>query len=69
MVIDILDYANVNKYTTIRVLGGADLNGSGAINLVSGLWMNTAAVTSFLISADSGNLAQYSSFALYGIKG
>lgn len=69
MIIDILDYANTNKYTTIRVLGGADLNGSGAINLVSGLWMNTAAVTSFLISADSGNLAQYSSFALYGIKG
>jgi hypothetical protein len=68
MVIDILDYANTNKNTTIKVLGGTDLNGSGAINVVSGLWVNTAAVSTILISADSGNLVQYSSFALYGIN-
>jgi hypothetical protein len=68
-VIDVLDYANTNKYKTTRVLGGADLNGSGAINLVSGLWMNTAAVTTIVIAAGSGNIAEYSSFALYGIKG
>jgi hypothetical protein len=67
-IIDILDYSNTNKNTTIRVLGGADLNGSGAINFISGLWRNTAAVTSILISADSGNLVQYSSFALYGVN-
>jgi hypothetical protein len=68
-VIDILDYANTSKYKTIRVLGGADLNGSGAVNLVSGLWMNTAAVSTILIAAGSGNIAEYSQFALYGIKG
>jgi hypothetical protein len=69
VVIDILDYANTNKNTTIRTIGGVDLNGSGAVNVTSGLWMNTAAVTSILIAPGSGNLVEYSQFALYGIKG
>ena len=68
-VIDLLDYANTSKYTTSRTLNGQDRNGSGTINLASSLWMNTAVVTSITLFADSGNLAQYSSFALYGIKG
>ena len=67
VIIDILDYANTNKNTTIRALGGADLNGSGAINLVSGLWMNTAAVNTISIFAGSGNIVEYSTFALYGV--
>ena len=68
-VTDILDYKDTNKYTTTRSLGGHDLNGSGFILFRSGLWMNTAAVTSISIFASSGNLAEYSQFALYGIKG
>lgn len=68
-VIDLLDYKDTNKYTTSRTLNGQDRNGLGTINLASSLWMNTAAVTSITLFADSGNLAQYSSFALYGIKG
>ena len=68
-VMDVLDYKNTNKYTTTRSLGGHDLNGSGFILFRSGLWMNTAAVTSISIFASSGNLAEYSQFALYGIKG
>lgn len=68
-VIDILDYANTSKYKTCRTLGGADLNGSGAINLVSGLWQSTSAITSISIFASTGSIAQYSQFALYGIKG
>jgi hypothetical protein len=28
-VIDILDYANTNKYKTMRILDGTDANGSG----------------------------------------
>jgi hypothetical protein len=68
--IDILDYTNTNKYTTIRVLNGMDNNGSGEIRLVSGLWMNTNAITSITLTAQGGNnFAQYSSFALYGIRG
>jgi len=69
-VIDILDYADTNKYKTIRYLGGYDANGSGRVNLGSGLWQNTSAVTTItLTSAYSSNYKQYSSFALYGIKG
>ena len=69
-VLDILDYTNTRKNTTTRALSGADFNGSGgAIQFTSGLWLNTAAITTINIRALSGNLAQYSSFALYGIKG
>jgi hypothetical protein len=67
-VADILDYTNTNKYKTIRALNGFDNNGNGIGGLKSGLWMNTSAVTDILILPDTGNWAQYSSFALYGIK-
>jgi hypothetical protein len=68
-VVDILDYANTNKYKTTRSLAGYDANGSGFAILYSNLWMSTSAVTSIKIYPDSGNFSQYSSFALYGIKG
>jgi hypothetical protein len=68
-IIDVLDYANGNKYKTARILNGYDQNGSGIVSLNSGLWMNTNAVTSILLAPNTGNFAQYSSFALYGIKG
>ena len=65
-IIDILDYANTNKNKTIRVLDGFDANGSGYVDLWSGNWRNTSAVTS--ITIDNGTFAQYSHFALYGVK-
>ena len=68
-VADILDYANTNKYKTFRQLDGADANGSGTIELVSGLWMNTNAITEINIGLDANSFSQYSQFALYGIKG
>jgi hypothetical protein len=68
-VMDILDYTNTNKYTTVRTLSGNDTNGGGYITLRSGLWSNTAAITNIRIYPASGNFNQYSSFALYGIKG
>ena len=67
--IDILDYANTTKYKTVRSLGGADANGSGGIFLMSSLWQNTNAVSTILLTSNSGNFQQYSQFALYGIKG
>lgn len=72
-VVDILDYANTSKFTTSRSLSGVDFNGftphSGQIFLSSGLWVNTAAVTSILIEPQNPNFLQHSTFALYGIKG
>ena len=66
-VIDILDYANTNKYKTIRLLSGYDKNGTGEMYFRSGAWRSTSAVTTIEISS-STSFAQYSSFALYGIK-
>ena len=68
-VLDILDYANTSKYKTTRVLGGYDTNGGGQALLRSGLWMSTSAISTITFSPSSGNFSQYSSFALYGIKG
>jgi hypothetical protein len=68
-VIDILDYANTNKYKTNRSLAGHEDNSSGAIWLISGLWMSTSAVTSVTITPVTSPILQYSSFALYGVKG
>ena len=68
-VADILDYANTNKYKTTKVLVGSDANGSGYIWLNSGSWRSTSAITSIVLTPFSGTISQYSSFALYGIKG
>jgi hypothetical protein len=75
-VIDILDYANTNKYKTIRTLEGGDQNGNAAPNgdtgkmgFTSGSWRNTNAITSIKIYPTGGTISQYTTFALYGIKG
>jgi hypothetical protein len=69
-IIDILDYTNTNKNTTVRALSGYDDNGSGGyrrVVLSSSLWLNTAAVTSITFS-NSANLAAATSFALFGVN-
>jgi hypothetical protein len=66
---DIVDYTNTNKYKTSRAFAGFDANGSGMLAVTSGLWMSTTAINSITFTSDaSGNFAQYSSFALYGVK-
>jgi len=67
-VVDILDYANSNKYKTLRCFGGFDANGSGQIILTSNLWMSTSAITNISLALEANNFLQYSHFALYGIK-
>lgn len=69
-VMDILDYANTNKFKTFRTMSGFDANGSGLIGLFSGLWQSFAAINSLTLSSNDGSgILEYSSFALYGIKG
>lgn len=70
-VVDILDYANTNKYKTTRTLQGTELNdANGSIVFRSGLWMSTSAINTITITHNNGsNLVQYSQFALYGIRG
>lgn len=67
-VIDILDINSTSKYSTVRMLSGSKPDGEDAIGIVSGLWLNTAELTSATIFANSGNLATGSRASIYGIK-
>lgn len=69
-VVDILDYADTNKYKVLRSLNGNDLNGSGQLQYRSVLWKNTNAISAININMQGGsNFTSTSVFALYGIKG
>lgn len=69
-VLDILDYANTNKYKTVRSLTGRENNGSGIVSIESNSWRSTSAVTSLTITSQfGGTYQQHSQFALYGIRG
>jgi hypothetical protein len=68
-IIDILDYTNTNKLVTVRSLAGYDANGSGELSLNSELYnLSSTAVNALAFTPSSGTFAQYSHFALYGIK-
>ena len=69
LVTDILDYTNTNKIKVTRTLWGNDTNGGGYIGFASGKWNSTAALTQIVLVSSGSPFAQYSSFALYGIKG
>jgi hypothetical protein len=38
------------------------------IDVVAGLWSNTAAITSLSIKSNAGSFVQYSTAYLYGVK-
>lgn len=68
-IIDILDYANTSKNTTIRIFSGVELNSTiSHLHIASGLYQATTAVSSLNLSFSSGNFAQHTTAALYGIK-
>ena len=67
VVMDILDPYSTTKNTTTRAMVG--LTSGTFITLNSGLWMNTASVTSLTLLAQNGNLMTGSRFSLYGIRG
>jgi hypothetical protein len=72
-IVDILDYGNANKNTTFRSVtahdnAGNTANLAGKVWHASGLWMNTAAITSLTVLSN-GAFATNTQFALYGIKG
>jgi hypothetical protein len=70
-VIDILDYKDTNKNTTVRALVGVNTNNvvTERITFLSGLYLATTAVTSVTFTLNIGNFETGSQFALYGIKG
>lgn len=67
-IIDIHDYASTTKTKTFRFVIGNDRNGSGTIQLSSGFFNTTSAITS--VNFFNGfNWKTGTTFALYGIKG
>jgi hypothetical protein len=66
-ILDILDFSNTNKNTTVRCIGGGISSSENDISLGSGLWLNTAAVTSISIFGAFSYTAN-SRFSLYGVK-
>ena len=70
IIFDVLDYKDTNKYKTLKTLNGFDGNSAtyGYSNFGSGNWRSTTAVNTITITATGRTLAQYSHFALYGVK-
>lgn len=67
-IVSLLDYASTTKNKTLRSIGGQDLNGSGLIEEASNGWYSTSAITSVVMTHNGSGFAQYSHFALYGVK-
>jgi hypothetical protein len=65
-VIDLLDFSNTSKNKTTRALGGS--TGGNRIDLHSGLWMNTNAVTTWTLLPDAGSWVANTRISLYGVK-
>ncbi len=68
-VADILDWSSTTKFKTVRSLTGV-MSYANFINIFSGVWRNTAAITSITFTAEGGNqFVSGSRYSLYGLKG
>ena len=68
IITDIIDYASGSKNKVTRSFAGIDKNGSGVVDLMSGLWISTSAITSIKVFGFN-NLNTGTTISLYGIKG
>lgn len=70
VVIDVLDFALTTKNKTFRLLGGnwqaVNFNSQAAFR--SGVWRNTAAITSIQLFPNTTEFVSGSRFSLYGVK-
>jgi hypothetical protein len=66
-IIDIADYANTNKNTTMMAMSES-ISASNYLVFLSALWDNTAAVTTILLYPSSASFARGSEFTLYGLN-
>lgn len=66
-VCDVLDAYSTNKNKTFRALSG--WVGADGVQLTSGVFLSTNAISTLLISTQGGNFVAGSTFALFGIKG
>ena len=71
MIVDVIDYASTTKNKTVKVFAGADRNGvDGGVQLLSNLWLSTAAINSITVRDPSSlSWSATTTISLYGIKG
>jgi hypothetical protein len=68
-VIEILDYSSTTKNTTVKALTGSIVDGSvRRFVYISGLLVDTSAVTTLSFIASANSFATLSQFSLYGIR-
>jgi hypothetical protein len=67
-IVEIFDYANPNKFKTMNILTGFDVNSSmyNTTYLNSGRWLNNAAITSITFNALASTMV--GTISLYGLK-
>jgi hypothetical protein len=66
-VVDILEYASVNRVKTTRTITGYNSNGSGLSAYLSGAWNSVAPIHSITLFPSSTGFVQNSHISLYGI--
>jgi hypothetical protein len=65
-IVDIIDYANANKNKTTKSFAGANNNTTGSsVNVSSGLWLSTAAITSLTFKSGTSFTG---TVTLYGVN-
>lgn len=64
--VELLDYSQTDKFKLATARAAGDSN---IVLTYSGMWANTAAVTSVTLFPSAGNFVSGSTFALYGILG
>ena len=62
---NIQNYSNATTYKTAITRGN---RASGGVDLIAGVWRNTAAITSVTVFGSDFNLAAGTTITLYGIK-
>jgi hypothetical protein len=66
--LDVMDYQATDKQkTTLSKYGGTDDSGFG-VEMLSGRWANTAAITTLSVTASTGSFAIGTTMALYGVS-
>jgi hypothetical protein len=68
-IVDIYEYTDTGKAKVVKTLAGAEWGASAALQLQSGVALNTTTISSILIYPNGMGFQYRSTFALYGMKG
>jgi hypothetical protein len=68
-IIDIMDYANAQKFKTFRIISAQENNTSGYVEVCSGLYISGSAITSISVINVGASWNTNTFVSLYGIKG